>query len=80
MREEMRAGLQVDCDACASAGKLSTDIKSRNLKKVRQRAYGVNLCIWECSCLCGVGEKSDTSWASYGASYSAVHGAFYRTF
>ncbi|CAM9754308.1 unnamed protein product, partial [Scytosiphon promiscuus] len=32
-REEMRAGLQVDCEACASAGKKSADIKSRNLKK-----------------------------------------------
>eukprot|EP00752_Nemacystus_decipiens_P004466 g4078.t1 len=32
-REEMRAGLHVECEACASAGKKSADIKSRNLKK-----------------------------------------------
>ncbi|CAM9742313.1 unnamed protein product, partial [Ectocarpus sp. 4 AP-2014] len=33
MREEMRAGLHVDCEACSSAGKKSADIKSRNQKK-----------------------------------------------
>ncbi|CAM9443280.1 unnamed protein product, partial [Ectocarpus fasciculatus] len=33
MREEMRAGLHVDCEACSSAGKKSADIRSRNQKK-----------------------------------------------
>ncbi|CAM9490420.1 unnamed protein product [Pylaiella littoralis] len=32
-REEMRAGLHVDCDACASAGKKSADMRARFLKK-----------------------------------------------
>eukprot|EP00752_Nemacystus_decipiens_P004500 g4109.t1 len=32
-REEMRAGLHVDCEACSSAGEKSADLKSRNLKK-----------------------------------------------
>eukprot|EP00904_Undaria_pinnatifida_P000353 jgi/Undpi1/10318/HiC_scaffold_28.g12769.m1 len=32
-REEMRAGLHVDCEACASAGKKSADVESRNRKK-----------------------------------------------
>ena len=36
-REEMRAGLHVDCEACASAGKKSADVESRNRKKVHNR-------------------------------------------
>lgn len=38
-REEMRAGLHVDCDACASAGKKSADMRARFLKKVRNNTH-----------------------------------------